>query len=246
MTTYSREQWGARYPRSTRVMKLPAVTTFIHHSVTKGGPRELAIVRMIEEVHHQKFGVAVGYSWIVAPSGNIYEGQGWNRVGAHTEKRNSTSHGICFLGDFTNDTVTSAAMESAASLIRYGRAQSFISQFAPIEGHRAVKQTACPGENLYAQLDTLRNLVNQPLPAPESPRSTRFQPLGDEVFWYRILGDTTNALYVRHVDGLVHKIDGAPNEHPALPYIATVAKTQHEQFVWVSAMRVQVLQQDAT
>jgi peptidoglycan recognition protein len=43
----------------------------------------------------------IGYNFLVGGDGNIYEGRGWERVGAHAPGYNSNSMGICFIGSFT-------------------------------------------------------------------------------------------------------------------------------------------------
>jgi N-acetylmuramoyl-L-alanine amidase len=43
----------------------------------------------------------IGYNFLVGEDGNVYEGQGWNYVGAHAPAYNLRSIGICIIGDFT-------------------------------------------------------------------------------------------------------------------------------------------------
>lgn len=38
----------------------------------------------------------IGYSFIVGEDGNVYEGRGWRRVGAHAPNYNSNSIGFEF------------------------------------------------------------------------------------------------------------------------------------------------------
>lgn len=40
-------------------------------------------------------------SFIIGGDGNIYEGAGWHKIGAHTRGYNSRSLGIGFIGNFT-------------------------------------------------------------------------------------------------------------------------------------------------
>lgn len=40
------------------------------------------------------------YSFIIGGDGNIYEGAGWHKEGAHTYGYNKKSIGIAFIGDF--------------------------------------------------------------------------------------------------------------------------------------------------
>lgn len=45
----------------------------------------------------------LSYSFAIGGDGNIYEGRGWNRTGAHAKGWNSKSIGIVFIGDFTGN-----------------------------------------------------------------------------------------------------------------------------------------------
>lgn len=40
-------------------------------------------------------------SFLIGNDGNVYEGAGWNKVGAHTLGYNRKSIGIAFIGDFS-------------------------------------------------------------------------------------------------------------------------------------------------
>ena len=43
------------------------------------------------------------YSFLVGEDGSVYEGRGWDRVGAHTLNYNSRSIGISILGNFMGE-----------------------------------------------------------------------------------------------------------------------------------------------
>lgn len=42
----------------------------------------------------------VGFSFLVGNDGNVYEGCGWHKVGAHTYGYNRNSMAIAFVGNF--------------------------------------------------------------------------------------------------------------------------------------------------
>ena len=50
----------------------------------------------------------------------MYEGRGWDRVGAHASGYNSLSIGIAFIGTFTNRKPNTAALNAAKQLICSG------------------------------------------------------------------------------------------------------------------------------
>ena len=62
----------------------------------------------------------IGYNFLVGGDGKIYEGRGWDRVGAQVENWNSKSVGISFIGSFMQTQPTAAALQAAKDLITCG------------------------------------------------------------------------------------------------------------------------------
>ncbi|MES1923634.1 hypothetical protein MHBO_005248, partial [Bonamia ostreae] len=52
------------------------------------------------------------YSFLIGNDGNIYEGRGWNRVGAHTLDFNKVSLAASFIGNFTKQLPSAAALNA--------------------------------------------------------------------------------------------------------------------------------------
>ena len=100
----------------------------------------------------------ISYSFVIFPSGRVYRGRGWGVVGAHTEGSNSVTHAFCFVGNYELDRPTPQALESAAHLHRKGIRAGHIKPGGFIRGHREAPgaATACPGKNLFAKLDVIR------------------------------------------------------------------------------------------
>lgn len=44
----------------------------------------------------------IGYNFLVGEDGNIYEGRGWGKKGAHSKSFNGKSIGICIIGDYSS------------------------------------------------------------------------------------------------------------------------------------------------
>jgi len=107
------------------------------------------------------------------PTGENFERRGV--VGAHAEGTNTGSAGIALLGDFTSTPPTGAAMAGLESWLAWKAARNEIDPqgatpfksteaaavrtFPNISGHRDVRATACPGDQLYATLAALRQRV---------------------------------------------------------------------------------------
>jgi hypothetical protein len=88
----------------------------------------------------------IGYNFLVAPSGEVFEGRGWDYTGAHARGHNSTTLGVAYIGD-GRQSVSDAAKRSILLL-----AQEAERRFGRLNrvGHRDVGATACPGDVLFA------------------------------------------------------------------------------------------------
>jgi N-acetylmuramoyl-L-alanine amidase len=65
-----------------------------------------AIIRSYQDLHMDQRGWDdIGYSFLIGEDGRVYEGRGWDRVGAHAPQYNHVSIGVCFLGDFSGTTM---------------------------------------------------------------------------------------------------------------------------------------------
>ncbi|XP_062577288.1 peptidoglycan recognition protein 1-like [Saccostrea cucullata] len=93
----------------------------------------------------------IGYSFLVGNDGNVYEGRGWSRVGAHTSGYNNDL-AASFIGTFTDQLPISAALNAAKNLIQCGVDKGYIKSSYTLHGHRDVSSTTCPGNMLYAEI----------------------------------------------------------------------------------------------
>ena len=62
----------------------------------------------------------IGYNFLVGENGYVYEGRGWDSMGAHARNWNGVSIGIAFIGTFSNRTPNEAAINAARQLISSG------------------------------------------------------------------------------------------------------------------------------
>lgn len=164
------ETWGGTRRAKPQVPP-PVKTVFVHHAA---GPHpinasaEVSLLLQYDRQHRANGWGGIGYSFIIGPSGRVYEGQG-NTIGAHTAGHNSSSLGICFLGEFTDSLPLPMAMIAAADLLRHLVAVGGVAKDFALRGHRDVSATACPGSALYRDLPVLRRLVNEEPDMPDQP-----------------------------------------------------------------------------
>lgn len=172
----TREAWGARQSYvSSRPVVHPARFLFLHVAVVDD-PDDLVgteheVMRNIEAIGQQRFGVGMSYNAAAFDTGRLYEGQPLCRRGAHTvnDKRdprfpagslNYTARALC-LPQQPDDPVTDEQIDAAArwgaALIRAGEAVTGCRWF----GHRDVAPKGCPGDPAYARLDELNDLTRR-------------------------------------------------------------------------------------
>jgi len=59
----------------------------------------------------------IGYNYLVGEDGNVYEGCGWDHVGAHVRYYNYVSLGFSVIGDFSKRLPNKAALDVVKQLI---------------------------------------------------------------------------------------------------------------------------------
>jgi len=96
----------------------------------------------------------------VGGDGNIYEGRGWDEIGAHTGGFNSVGYGVCFLGSFMSSTPNSAAENTFHQLADCMLQNGKISSGYELKGHRQTGPTECPGDGLYAEIQSWPHWTN--------------------------------------------------------------------------------------
>lgn len=161
MEIITRRQWGARHSAGFRAAPTPARSLWLHHTVTRrpnddDPAAERAAVREIEQVGQDRFGGGVSYTFLVMPSGRVYEGTGYDREGAHTRGFNTHGRAIALVGNYDRDIVPSAMSDAVAALVAHGADQ----QWWPDQlsgGHRDApgSATACPGRHAHPLVDEI-------------------------------------------------------------------------------------------
>jgi hypothetical protein len=156
----ARSSWNARAPKNTPVRVDPSRRVYyvVHHS----GAPATQTVRAIQDWCMDGRGFSdIDYNFLVrATTGEIYEGRGWDIVGAHTTNFNTNGAGVCVIG---NDEISDAAKRSVRWL--YEQYNKRAGKILLVRGHRqlATTGTTCPGDTIYAW-------VTAGMPAPGANR----------------------------------------------------------------------------
>lgn len=167
--------WPQEYPAEVKKI-------FIHHTAsTENLDDPETAIRAIYYYHAVTRGWGdIGYNFIVAPDGTVYEGRagGDGVVAGHAQGYNTGSVGIALLGNYQEEDVAGPMMKGLQALI-YEKAKLHnidpdgTSEFRGevsdnIMGHRDVSATACPGEFAYDYLSDIRTMVALAMDADDS------------------------------------------------------------------------------
>ncbi|WP_309647958.1 N-acetylmuramoyl-L-alanine amidase [Nocardioides sp.] len=157
----------------------------VHHTVSTNtyAKEDVAgLIRGMYRYHTQNLGWSdLGYNFLVDRFGRTWEGRAGGAAkavrGAHTLGFNDTSTGVSVIGNFElvepgRPIVDAIAAIAAWKLDLYGRkadgfvrvtsegsdkySASRVVKLPAIDGHRDTNDTACPGQNLYDVLPTIR------------------------------------------------------------------------------------------
>uniref|UniRef100_T1J923 Peptidoglycan-recognition protein n=1 Tax=Strigamia maritima TaxID=126957 RepID=T1J923_STRMM len=154
----SRDDWGSQYPTGGTPSQKPADKIFFSHTVTKtcsDRPSCEEEMRNIQDYHVNTLGFDdIGYNFVIGGDGNIYEGRGWDRIGAHTKGQNTGSLGIAFVGEYSKKDPTAEMLKAARDLIVCGVLSDKLSRDYGLYGHRDGTCTASPGNHFYQTLST--------------------------------------------------------------------------------------------
>lgn len=172
----NRTGWGCSQvwsPSTTTVTHL-----IVHHAAGTSTSSDWGgVVLAIWNQHTGTNGYSdIGYNWLIAPNGVLYEGRYNSSVsnvtGAHFCGTNGGTMGVCMLGDYTNITVTTAARATLAQLLAWKACERNVNALATafhagsnltlnnISGHRDGCATQCPGNTFYPDLPAVRIDVN--------------------------------------------------------------------------------------
>lgn len=158
-----RSTWRPKYSNGFRVIGTQewiaaGKELWLHHSVTTPpGPNatleeDCAHMRFLEQIGQTNFGGGISYTWLVFPSGRVFEGHGIDRQGAHTAGRNNRARAICLVGNFEVADLPQKMQNSVAALLR--------ELGATIDGpHSQVYATACPGKHARPKIPTINTLA---------------------------------------------------------------------------------------
>lgn len=167
----SRLGWGAAKRRGAPTRHSPQRLT-VHHTITARSMSEASSIQNVRNVqyYHMKGRAKDGkdvfddiaYHFLIDGEGRVIEGRPVETLGAHAGGSNDGNIGIALLGDFDKDKPTDAQVRSLERLavylaVKFRRDPSHRGFLQP---HKHFTNTGCPGKNLLALLDKIRDDVD--------------------------------------------------------------------------------------
>lgn len=92
------------------------------------------------------------YNFLVGGDGSVMEGQGWDKIGAHTFNYNTGSVGIALIGNFADASPTQPTLDAVKRLIERGVALDKLSRNYKLYAHCQLIQAASPGVNVFNEI----------------------------------------------------------------------------------------------
>lgn len=195
---HPRSEWSAREPKSTSPLPNPRGLVIHWEGTTVGltDPRRVpAQIAAIQRFHMDSRGFAdIAYNYLIDPWGELWEGRGPGvRSGANgTDDSNQHDLAACVLVGIGDPPAGPPVFEAIARL----RDELGL----PIRGHRDVKPTACPGDDIW----TWVHANGAPMPALIIP------PASEVPMPYLMLHDpASEAIWALFPGGEVRHIGGA-------------------------------------
>ena len=168
ITVAGRADYGARPPRRPLApfRNAPAARAFLHHTVTPTyGTDWKRAARTVQQVAFDRGFSDTSYPVLVhPPTGTVIEGRGAQWVGAHTLGFNSTTPAVALIGNYENEPLSDLGVAAARYAFGLLVATGYLRARAPIDPHRLVYATACPGKYAVARLAEIRRPWSGGLP----------------------------------------------------------------------------------
>lgn len=158
---FTRREWGARHPDGCTSAPTPASRIYLHHSVTTPPSgtatlaQDIAAIRSLEEIGQSRFGCGISYTYVIPPSGRIFQGHSDGRQGTHTGGYNTIARAICLVGNYEILSPTSLQINAVQWLLADGYRRRVWSTGRLTGGHNQVAQTACPGRHAIAAIPAM-------------------------------------------------------------------------------------------
>jgi peptidoglycan recognition protein LC len=118
-------------------------------------------VRLMQTYHMEsKSWDDIGYNFLVGGDGDVYEGRGWDKQGAHTKGYNSGSIGIAYIGTFNKKLPSERQLSAGYLIMKEGVILGKLTPDYKIYAHRQLIASESPGAAFYEIIKTWNHWRN--------------------------------------------------------------------------------------
>lgn len=177
-----RSRWNAAPPLwGPYSIPTPTPELWLHHSASSG--TDETAVKAIQTYHQLPVSQGgrgwsdIAYSYLMdndSPDIDIFQGRGFGIAGGHTKGRNSISHAICIIGNYSTKPPNSDTIDKLVEFVAHGYREGWWpNQISG--GHRDApgSSTTCPGDALWSMIPEINarisNLLEGNVGAPLEP-----------------------------------------------------------------------------
>ena len=151
----------------------------LHHAAAKKCSAE-----DIHRWHLNNGWSGAGYHFLVRKDGTIYRLRPEDKVGAHAYGANYDSLGICFEGDYKEETMQEEEIKAGRELVNFLKNKYGINT---VQVHKNVNATNCPGDNF--PFDQIANETGESKPSKEKGKIAIIQTSLNEKYGLNISVD---------------------------------------------------------
>jgi hypothetical protein len=134
----------------------------IHHtgetikSLTDENSIRFALLNILNDHCNRNFG-DIGYHFVIAPDGKVWQTRSMAYEGAHVSGQNASNLGVMLLGNFESNQPTDGQI-STMTLLTDSMCEHFSIKKHRVYGHRDIGHSLCPGRNLYEEVLKLKSI----------------------------------------------------------------------------------------
>lgn len=103
----------------------------------------------------------IGVHFLVGGDGSIYQGRGWNILGAHTKGYNGDSICIAFIGTFNNRPPPDRQLNVAQQFLENGVKDKKLTPNYKLYGQCQLAAITSPGKMLFEKIKSWPNWTNE-------------------------------------------------------------------------------------
>jgi hypothetical protein len=157
----TRREWTAAVPVTALANPMGGINRItIHHDgmppVTLKSKADVAHrLELIRRAHANKGWADIGYHYALDPQGRVWECRPIIYQGAHVKDNNERNMGILVLGNFEEQTPTSAALTALDTFVA-DRMNALRIPISRVLTHQEISPTACPGRHLQGYMVATR------------------------------------------------------------------------------------------